>query len=525
MMRMRGALAGLVVACGLVAAGGAPAKTFRYATPADMRSMDPMALQETFTLATQGAVYEALVRTNAKLEFEPSLAVSWSQPSPTVWRFKLRPGVKFQDGAPFTADDVVFSFKRAAAEGSDVKPMIATVEDVKKVDDLTVDVVTKAPDPILISEIPFLYMMSKAWCEKNGAVDPVDVRKGKENFATTHANGTGPFILKSREVGVRTTFVVNPAWWDKPQHNLDEIVYTPIQNDSTRVAALLSGEVDMIEPVPAQDIDRVEHTAHRKVLQAPELRTIFLGMDQERAELTDSDVKGKNPFKDLRVRQAFQLAIDRELIQRQIMRGASHPTTLMVGPGINGYNPALDKPNKADAAKAKQLLAEAGYPEGFSVGLDCPNDRYVNDERICQAVTSMLAKAGIKVKLNAQTRAQWFAKILPRNTSFYLLGWTPATYDAHNTLVSIMVTPHSPEGTFNLGGYSNKRVDELTHLIQVEPDKAKRQAMIDEAFTIHRDEVGHIPLHQQALAWGIQDNVELVQLADDVLKLHWIKIH
>jgi peptide/nickel transport system substrate-binding protein len=331
-------------------------------------------------------------------------------------------------------------------------------------------------------------------------------------------------MLKSREAGVRTTFVVNPNWWDKPEHNLTEVIYTPIGNDATRVAALLSGEVDMIEPVPSQDIDRVSKTPGRKVLQAPELRTIFLGMDQSRDELTDSDVKGKNPFKDLRVRQAFMKAIDVELIKRQVMRGASRPGALMIGPGINGYDAKIDIRPKLDPAEAKKLLAAAGYPNGFSVGLDCPNDRYVNDERICQAVASMLARIGVKVNLNAQPRAQWFAKILPRKTSFYMLGWTAGTYDAHNVLVSLMVTPNGPEGTFNLGGYSNKRVDELTHLIQVETDKAKRQAMIDEAFKIHLDEVGHIPLHQQSLAWGIKDNVDLVQLADDVLKLHWIKI-
>lgn len=533
-MRTRGSLAGLAVALSLALGGGlgdgglagagAVAKTFRFATQGDLRSMDPMALFETFTLAAQGAVYEALVRTNSKLEFEPALATEWSQPSPTVWRFKLRPNVKFQDGSPFTADDAVFSFQRAAAEGSDLKPTITTVKEVVKIDDLTIDVITKAPDPILIRELPFLYMMSKSWCEKNGATTPVDVRKGQENFATRNANGTGPFILKSREAGVRTTFAVNPNWWDKPRHNLTEVVYTPIGNDATRVAALLSGEVDMIEPVPAQDIDRVNHTAGRKVLQAPELRTIFLGMDQARDELLESDVKGKNPFKDKRVRQAFEQAIDIEAIKTQVMRGASRPGILMIGPGVNGYDPAVDIRLPYNVETAKKLLADAGYPNGFTVGFDCPNDRYVNDERICQAVTAMLAKIGVKASLNAQTRAKWFEKILSRNTSFYMLGWTCSTYDAHNALVSLMATPKGPEGTFNLGGFSNPRLDELTHLIQVETDPGKRQAMINEAFTIHRDEVGHIPLHQQALAWGIKDNVDLVQLADNLLKLQWVTI-
>ncbi len=523
-MSKRGALIGVIVGSVLACASAAEAKTFRYATFADLRTMDPMGLFETFTLATQGAVYEGLVRTNRKLEFEPSLATEWSQSSPTVWRFKIRPNVKFHDGSTLSADDVVFSFGRAAAEGSDVKPNIATVKEVKKIDDLTVEVVTKEPDPILINNLQFLYIMSKAWCEKIGAAQPVDVKKGQENAASRTANGTGPFILVTREAGVRTTFKVNPNWWDKREHNLDEVIYTPIGNDATRVAALLSGEVDMIEPVPVQDVDRVSTTPGRKVLQGPELRTIFLGMDQARAELTDSDVKGKNPFKDLRVRQAFELAIDREIIKTQVMRGASRPTALMVGPGINGYDGSLNTPKKGDTEAAKKLLAEAGYPNGFSVGLDCPSDRYVNDERICQAATAMLARAGIKVSLNAQTRAKWFEKILPRNTSFYMLGWTAGTYDVHNALASLMATPKGPVGTFNLGGYSNARFDELTNLIQIETDKAKRQAMISEAMKIHRDEVGHIPLHQQALAWGIKDNVDLVQLADNVLKLHWVNL-
>jgi peptide/nickel transport system substrate-binding protein len=350
------------------------------------------------------------------------------------------------------------------------------------------------------------------------------VRKGQENFATRNANGTGPFKLKSREADVKTTFEVNPGWWDKPKHNLTEIIYTPIGNDPTRVAALLSGEVDMMEPVPAQDVDRVSKAPGRKVLQAPELRTIFLGMDQFRDELTESDVKGKNPFKDVRVRKAFLLAIDIEAIKAQVMRGASRPTGLMQGPGINGYDAALDVRPKYDVEAAKKLLAEAGYPNGFSVGFDCPNNRYVNDERICQAVTAMLARAGIKANLNAQPRAQYFPKILSRNTSFYLLGWTPGTYDAHNVLSSIMASAKDPQGTFNLGRYSNPKVDDLTAKVQTETDKTKRQAMLSEAFKIHQDEVGHIPLHQQALAWGIKDNVDLVQLPDNVLKLHWINI-
>ena len=283
--------------------------------------------------------------------------------------------------------------------------------------------------------------MSKTWCEKNSAVRPVDVRKGTENYASTHANGTGPFMLKSRQPGVRTVLVVNPGWWGKPEHNVTEAVFLPIANAATRVAALISGEIDMMEPVPLQDVQRLQRDPNLKVLQGPELRTIFLGMDQKRDELLFSNVKGKNPFKDRRVRQAFYQAIDIEAIRSRIMRGAATPSGLMVAPGINGFDAALNKRLPYDPAAAKKLLAEAGYPDGFEVTMNCPNDRYVNDAEICQAVAVMLARIGVKVDLVAETKATYFPKVLSRNTSFYLLGWTPGTYDSHNPLFSLMSTP------------------------------------------------------------------------------------
>jgi len=281
----------------------------------------------------------------------------------------------------------------------------------------------------------------------------------------------------------------------------------------------------MMEPVPLQDVDRLRANPALKILQGPELRTIFLGMDQARPELLYSSVKGKNPFKDLRVRKAFYQAIDIEAIHNRIMRGASTPTALMIAPGINGFVPELNKRLPYDPQAAKKLLAEAGYPNGFEVGMNCPNDRYVNDSEICQAVAAMLAHVGVKVNLTTETKATYFAKILKRDTSFYLLGWTPGSYDAHNPLFALMSTPaEGGQGQFNLGGYSNPRVDELTKAIASETDPKKRQAMITEAFKIHQDDVGHLPLHQQALTWGMKRNVELVQLPDNFNYLRWVQV-
>ncbi len=503
------------------------AKTFRFANDGDVNSMDPYARNETFLLTFMSNVYEPLVRRNKQLKLEPALAVEWAQTAPETWRFKLRQGVKFHDGTPFTADDVVFSFERVRMDGSNLKAVVATVKSIRKVDDFTVELTTDGPDPILPEEITNWTIMSRSWAEKNNAVKPADLTKNEEFYATRHTNGTGPFMLKDREPEVKTTLVVNPNWWDKPEHNLTEVVFTRIANDSTRVAALLSGEVDMIYTVPVQDAERIRKTPGIKLLEGPELRTIFLGMDQSRDELLESSVKGKNPFKDVRVREAFYRAIDEEAIKTKVMRGSATVTGLMIAPGVNGFDKSLNDRIPYDVAAAKKLLAEAGYPNGFEVGMDCPTDRYINDEAICQAVVAMLSRINIKVNLLAQTRSKYFAKILGPgyNTSFYLLGWTPATYDARDMLFNIVAT-RTPQGQglFNVGGYSNKRIDELVKLIQIETNPEKRQGEISEAMKIHKDEFGHIPLHQQTVVWAARDNIDLVQLADNFFQLRYVKV-
>jgi peptide/nickel transport system substrate-binding protein len=505
--------------------GIALAQTVRIGNQGDALSMDPHSLNETTQLTVTGNVYEPLVARNRNLALTPGLATSWKQISPTVWRFELRKGVKFHDGTPFTADDVLFSFARGAGDGSDMKTYTNDIKEVRKVDSHTVDFETKAPFPILPDVFSFFYIMSKDWSEKNGATKPVDRRKGIENTASFKANGTGPFRLRERQPNIKTSFVRNGSYWGKIEGNVINVEYTPIGNDATRVAALLSGQVDVIEPVPLQDAARIAASGRARVLQGPELRTIFLGMDQKRDELLFSNVKGKNPFKDKRVRQAFYQAIDITGIQKTVMRGASRPTGLMVGPGINGFDAAMDKRLPYDPDAAKKLLAEAGYPNGFEVSMNCPNDRYVNDSNICQAVAANLARVGVKINLQAETKGTYFPKILSRNTSFYMLGWTPSTYDAHNALNALIrCVDASGAGQFNLGQYCNPKVDELTLKIQSETDKTKRDAMIKEAFTLHADDIGHLPLHQQALAWGVANNVQLVQLADNGMPFRYMSV-
>jgi len=516
----------LATAGALALATAVQAKELRYAFQGSLSSLDPYALNETFTLGYLGNIYEGLIRRGYDLSIQPALAESWEIIEPTRWRFHLRRGVKFHNGNEFNADDVLFSAQRVRADGSDLKTRIAKDTQVIKVDDYTVDFVTSKPNPILHVEWASWYIMDKEWAEEHGAVKPQSVTAGEKNYATLHANGTGPFKVISHEPDVKTVAVAFEGWWDNPskEHNLTKVVFTPIASDATRVAALLSGQVDMAYPIPVQDHRRVSRNAGTSMLIGPELRTIFLGMDQYRDELLYSSVKGKNPFKDRRVREAFYRAIDVEAIKKKVMRGLSQPSALMVAPepGINGGDDPKNPKFKRlayDPQRAKALLAEAGYPDGFEVGMDCPNNRYVNDEAICTAVVSMLAKIGVKVNLLAQPKAKYFAKVLaPKfDTSFYLLGWTPSSFDSWNPLFNLhgCYSRETGRGKFNLGRYCNPKVDELTDRILVETDAAKRKALIEQAWTLTLGDIAYIPLHQQAVAWGVSDRVEVKQRADN----------
>jgi peptide/nickel transport system substrate-binding protein len=525
MRALRLTLFGLLAACA-IDAQAARAADFRWGNDGDVGAMDPATRQETVQLSFLANIYEPLVRRDRKLNIEPALAVKWAQTSPTVWRFDLRPNVKWQDGSAFTADDVVFSLQRIMTKSSAMRAPMSMVKEARKIDDMTVEFETNNPDPIFTQELTNFLIMSKAWCEAHHATEPVIIGGTDDNYAVHYAMGTGPFKLVSREPDHATVVEKNPGWWDKPEHNLDRVEFDVIGNASTRVAALLSGEMDMIYSVPPQDMKRISGASGLHLIQNPELRTIYLGFDVWRDELASSDIKGKNPLKDQRVREAFALAIDEPTIVQKVMLGLGHPTWLMWGPGVNGYDEKLDVRPKPDPAKAKQLLADAGYPNGFRVAFDCPNDRYVMDEQICTAIVSMLARVGMKVDLIAQTKAKYFAKILaPKyDTDFFLLGWTPATYDAHNVLYSLLGTRAGGRGEVNASGYSSPAMDDLIEKIGVESDTAKRDAMIDDAAKLLQQDLPTIPLHQQVIVWAAKDKVDLAQLADNFFPYRYVKV-
>lgn len=513
-----------LAACLLLSATAATAPVhateFKWAAQGEAQTLDPHATTEFQTMAFIGNIYEPLVRRNKDLGLEPALAESWQIVSPTVWRFTLRKNVTFHDGTPFTADDVLATLERSRSPGADAKTKVQSVAEIKKIDDHTIEVVTNKPTPILLSEFSDWFMTSKAWCEKNDAKLVADVRKGAENYATRNANGTGPFKLVSREPDVRTVLAVNEKWWDKPQHNVTRATFVPISNSATRMAALLSGEIDFAQPVPTQDIKRLKGESSLNVIQSTEARVIFLGFDHKRDSMLYGSVKEKNPFKDVRVRKAFNQAIDVNAIVGKIMDGAAAARGSLIVRQMKGYTPELDQRPPYDVAAAKKLLADAGYPDGFSVTLDCPNDRYVNDEAVCVAASAMLGRIGVKVNVAAISKTKYFTKTLSRDTSFFMLGWGANTVDAHNPLAVVFATP-TPEGNgqWNMGAYSNPKVDDLTNQIRDELDESKRNALIKEAYKLVNDDFAIIPLFEPALVWATRKNVTLDQRADERFEL------
>lgn len=501
------------------------AETFRWAEATDPQTMDPHAVNSAPVLGFLNNVYEGLVRRNKEMKIEPSLAVSWEALGEDGWRFKLREGVTFHDGAALTAEDVLFSYQRASSEEADVRSWFAPISEVVVQDDYTIDFMTNAPNPLFPDSIANFMIMDKDWTEANDAALP---SKEAENHATRNANGTGPFTLAVRDPGVKTELTVNADWWGEMESNITQAIFTPIGEASTGVAALLSGEIDFIAPIPLQDVPRLDQTDGFTVHQGIEARVIMLGFNFDSTALKYSEETGdSNPFLDPRVRRAVYQAIDVNALVSRIMRGSAQPASQLVSKDMRGYSTGLEARLPLDPKHAQDLLADAGYPNGFSFGLMCPNDRYINDEAICQAVASMLAKIGVTANLSAMPVRNYWPELREDNYDMYLLGWSPGTFDAEHPIRFLAATPNEEKklGSWNFSGYSNPRVDELLPMIQTELDEAKRQGMIDEVHTILQDDVAYVPLYVQPLVWATTDSVSLTQRADNFLILRWITVN
>ncbi len=508
-------------------AGGAHAKTFKWTSASDIPTWDIHSQNNALANGIHASVYESLVYYNSKtFKPEPVLATAWKQVTPTQLRMNLRTGVKFHDGSAFSADDAVFSIERAMTKTSNFGIYAQGIDRVVKVDANTIDIFTKDPNPVLLNQLTELRMMSKAWAEKNNSTLPKDIKTQDENFAHRNANGTGPFVLKEWQPDQKLVVTRNPNWWGKAEGNVTEVVYTPVKAVATRMAALLSGEVDLVLDPSPQDLARVRGEPNLKVIDGVENRTIFFGMDQFRDELPGSNIKGKNPLKDQRVRKALYQAIDMNTIARVSLRGLGQPTGALVAPQVNGWTEAVHKRHPFDVAAAQKLLADAGYKDGFEVDFACPNNRYINDEQICQAVTAMWARVGVKAKLRTLPLVTYFPMIQRYEASIYMLGWGVPTFDALYSLQSLVRTVgQGGDGNYNVGRYSNQRMDYLVDRIKAETDAPVRSRMLTEALQLSNDTVSHIPLHDQVIPWAMKKNVELVHRADNRVDMRTVKVN
>ncbi|AMJ61104.1 ABC transporter substrate-binding protein [Bosea sp. PAMC 26642] len=519
----------IATACCLLAmtVAAATANTLRYGGTTPPLTMDPHATNDFVTASLVRQVYDSLVGLSNAMEPEPGIAMAWEPAGETIWRFTIRPGVTFHDGALLTAQDVAFSIMRQK-EAPLYRALYGGIKEAKVVSDTSVEVVSQQPDPILPRKMVRLFVMSAKWARENNVEKVPDLGAvGTEAHTLRHANGTGPMRLVSHEPGTRTTFEKSPKFWGSFPGNLERAIYTPIASAPTRVSALLSKELDLITDLPLQDVERVRSTPDFLVAEAPQQLVMQLEMDGTRDVALDTfDKAGQplksNPFKDLRVRQAFAQAVDARLIVDRIMRGHAVVVGTASAAGFGGYQKDLDIRWPTDAAKAKALLAEAGYPEGFVTQLNCPLARYVNTEEICRATASMLARIGVEARVKGMPWPE-FARMLVNgpSSSFHLIGAAGNSGDTQDTFVSLMATRNKEKGTggTNWALWSNAEFDTVTDELVRTFDPAKRTELYRRGLTIGKEQVHAVYLHQAMLTWGMRKSVAVAPRADSAVML------
>jgi peptide/nickel transport system substrate-binding protein len=511
----------LVLAFLLAASTAAPAKLLRHGSQVDPGTMDPHAIATLYNNRVLSQIYETLVGRDESFKPEGRLALSWTPlEGGKGWRFKLRPGVKFHDGTPFTADDVVFNVKRGLDALSAFKSALPNVTGARRVDELTVDILTSQPTPVLPLSLTNFRLMSKAWCEKHKVERPQDFKAKEETHAARHTNGTGPYTLKRWDTDVTAVLVAHPGYWGK-RGNVTEAHYLVVATAATRLAGLISGEIDIVTDPAVQDIVRLRKQPGIKVVEVTSTGSQFMGFQQARADLGNG-TRG-NPYKDPRVRIAIRHAIDIASLQSKVMRGTASVGKAMYTSAVDGFDPRFKGTHPYDVERAKALLREAGYPNGFTTDLECSAQQPT--DAICQAISGMLSRAGIKANYRPLPFNVLLPKLLQGDTMMYVIGWTTATAEPEGVLVPITHSRSQPGvGEYNFGGYSNARADAAIDKGRVEFDAAKREAHFTEAMVAIDADAGFIPLVYRNIGWAMRANVKVNVRPNDVLDLRLVNV-
>ncbi|MDB4836970.1 ABC transporter substrate-binding protein [Marinomonas sp.] len=486
---------------------GVSAADITVAYDADPVSMDPHEQLSGGTLQMSHMNFDPLVRWTKGMDFEARLATSWERINDTTMRFTLRKGVAFHSGNMMTADDVVWTFKRLQSS-PDFKGIFTPYKEMVKVDDYTVDLISEGPFPLTLHTMTYVFPMDSKFYSGETAAGAAkgEVVKHGDSFASKNVSGTGPFELVSREQGVKVEFERFDDYWDKTTGNVDKLTLVPIKENATRVAALLSGDVDMIAPVAPNDLDRVDNSKGVDLVTLPGTRIITFQLNQNSHEA----------LKDVRVRQAIIYAINNDGIVKKLMKGFATTAGQMSPPGYAGYDETLVP--RYDLKKAKALMKEAGYADGLSLTMKAPNNRYVNDAKVAQSVATMLSKIGIKIDLKTMPKAQYWPEFDKCSADMLMIGWHADTEDSANFSEFLTMTRNADtgRGQYNCGHYSNAKADALVEAANSETDPAKRSAMLKEVETIYYDEAAFVPLHWQNLAWGAKSNVDIAPIVNSM---------
>jgi len=496
----------------------APAAELRIGLSGEVSSLDPHLLASQPNLTVGRHVFESLTDVDPQTKLIPGLAESWRAIDAITWEFKLRRGVKFHDGSDFTAEDAAFSMQRPLSiKGSPggFASYVRAIESATAVDAHTLRIKTKYPYGALPEDINSILIVSRK----------IATNAGPEDFDAGRAMvGTGPYKFVRYQRGDRLELARHEGWWGKARPSWDRVTLRVIPADPSRTAALLSGELDVIEHVPSADIKNINKNNNLRVAQTTSWRTILLHLDQYRAQapgVTDASGKplGKNPFMDLRVRQAISKAINRAAIAERVMEGLAVPANNIVSPGVFGHNAAL-KAEAYDVEGAKKLLAAAGYPNGFHVTLAGPNNRYINDEQILQTVAQLLTRAGIQTRVEAMPMSAFLGRVRKEETSFALLGW--GSFAADLALRSLVAAPNPEKGygAWNWGRYANPKVDALMEQALASVDRNKRETLAREANTLAMNDLAFIPLHHQVVSWAMRAGLNYTPRTDEFTFAH-----